>query len=255
MGILFSMLLVVCGSHAMSLESKNHEYKIGDKTYEGYVAYPKGIEKRFSAILMIHNWMGVTQETKEQANRFAEQGYFVFAADVYGKGVRPKDSSEAGAQATIYKSDRALFRKQLKAALAEMNKFPQVNKSSEAAVGYCFGGTGVMELARSGAPLKGFVSFHGGLDSLNPKEGAKIKGRVLALHGAIDPFVKPEDLAAFEKEMNDHNVDYQLVKYGGTVHSFTDKGAGTDIKKGAAYNKDSDRRSFQAAQNFLHEIF
>ena len=120
-----------------------------------------------------------------------------------------------------------------------------------AAIGYCFGGTGVIELARSGANIAGVVSFHGGLDSPVPADGGNIKCKVLACHGADDPFVKPEDLAAFEKEMRDHQVDWQLIKYGGAVHSFTQKMAGDDPSKGAAYNAQADERSWTHMLDFF----
>ena len=121
--------------------------------------------------------------------------------------------------------------------------------------GYCFGGTGAIEAARSGAKILGAISFHGGLDSPTPADGKNIKGKVLALHGAIDPYEPAADLVAFEKEMQDNKVDYQLVKYGGAVHSFTELGAGNDITKGAAYNEAADKRSFAAAESFLKEVF
>ena len=124
-----------------------------------------------------------------------------------------------------------------------------------AALGYCFGGTGVLELARSGADIKAVVSFHGGLDSPTPADGKNIKARVLALHGADDPVVPVDQLSAFEQEMRTHKIDWQLIKYGRAVHSFTDPTAGNDPKKGAAYNPVADARSWLAMQNFLNESF
>ena len=130
---------------------------------------------------------------------------------------------------------------------------PQVDKTKIVDIGYCFGGTAALELGRTGADLRNIVSFHGGLDSPKPEDGKKIKAKVLALHGADDPFVSAADLAAFESEMRNNKVDWQLVKYGGAVHSFTEKTAGTDNSKGAAYNADADRRSWQAFKDFLKE--
>ena len=122
-------------------------------------------------------------------------------------------------------------------------------------VGYCFGGTGAIEIARDGIPLSGVISFHGGLDSLNPEEGKNIKTSVLALHGEDDPFVAKEDLLAFEKEMKAYKINYQLIKYPKAVHSFTDKGAGADNAKGAAYNEEADKKSFLEATQFLKKVF
>ena len=225
------------------------------KKFEGYIAEPKNSRAPLPAILVIHNWKGITDETKKQVNRLAELGYLVMAADIYGKGQRPKDVKEATQYATKYKSDRKLYREHLNTALTQLLAEKNVNRSKVAAVGYCFGGTGAIELARSGAAILGAVSFHGGLDSPAPEDGRNIKGKILALHGAVDPFVSEKDVAAFETEMKTFKIDYELVKYGNTVHSFTEVAAGDDMAKGAAYNESSDRRSFKAAKDFFLEIF
>ncbi len=241
-------------AHAAGVKSQTVEYGATEK-FEGYLVAPAGKKGPLPAILVIHNWMGLTTETKKQADRLAALGYVVFAADIYGKGQRPKDGTEAGQFATKYKTDRKLFRERLNLGLARLLEEKNVNKDKVAAAGYCFGGTGAIELARSGAAIVGVVSFHGGLDSPTPTDGQNIKAKILAHHGAIDPYVAEKDVAAFENEMKTYKVDYQLIKYSGTVHSFTEKAAGDDITKGAAYNEASDRRSFAATQNFLKEIF
>ena len=231
--------------------TKSIEYKSGDKVFEGLLVSPDDTHHKHPMIVMVHNWMGVTDETKKQATRFAELGYDVFAADIYGKGVRPQDYKAAGELATLYKSDRPLFRERLNLALQTALAQPNVNKKKVAVVGYCFGGTGALELARSGAPLKATITFHGGLDSPAPADGKNIKGKVLALHGADDPYVPAKDVAAFENEMISNKVSYQLIKYPNAVHSFTDKGAGTDNSKGAAYNEAADLQSFAEAKKLL----
>jgi dienelactone hydrolase len=134
-------------------------------------------------------------------------------------------------------------------------KQPGVDKKRVAAIGYCFGGTTVLELARSGADVAGVVSFHGGLGTPTPEDAKNIKARVLACHGADDPNVPPPEVAGFEKEMRDAKVDWQLIAYGNAVHSFTDKSAGNDNSKGAAYNEKADHRSWQAMKDFFAEIF
>jgi dienelactone hydrolase len=185
----------------------------------------------------------------------AQLGYVAFAADIYGKGTRPKDAQQAGVLATHYKNHRVALRARARAALNTLLAQPQTALTQTAAIGFCFGGTTALELARMGAPLLGVVSFHGGLDTPTPADAKKIKAKILVLHGADDPNVPPEQVAAFEKEMRDGGVDWQLVKYGGAVHSFTIPSAGNDNSKGAAYNPSADRRSHQAMIDFFNEIF
>ncbi len=256
--LLFALALVFSlPAHAAETEIVKKEiiYSKQGTQFQGFVLSAKAKKKGSPGILMIHNWLGVTAETVRQAERFAQLGYIVLTADIYGKGIRPSDPTAAGVQAGIYKKDRKLFRERLNLALEQLKKIEGVDSSKIAVVGYCFGGTGAIELARSGASVVAVISFHGGLDSPKVSEGTNIKGHVLALHGAIDPYVSAADVEAFENEMKANKVDYQLVKYSGTVHSFTELGAGTDISKGAAYNEVTDKRSFLTAENFLDEIF
>ena len=132
---------------------------------------------------------------------------------------------------------------------------PQADPSRVAAIGYCFGGMGALELARSGAPLRAVVTFHGALNNPTPEDAKNIKAKVLVLHGADDPFVKQSEVAAFMDEMRAAGVDWQLVQYSGAVHGFTDKRTGSDNSKGAAYNANADRRSWRAMRDFLEEAF
>lgn len=245
------LLLSVPQLALAAIVSKPIEYKLAGKSFEGYVAYDDAIKTPRPGVLVTHDWMGVTDSTRARVEQIAQLGYVAFAVDVYGKGTRPKSAEEAGAIAGTFKKDRMLLRARMQQGLKTLRDMPQTDKSKMAAIGYCFGGTAAIELARAGADLKGVVSFHGGLDSPKPEDGKRIKGRVLALHGADDPFVPANDLAAFEDEMRKSAVDWQLVKYGGAVHSFTDKGAGTDNSKGAAYNEKAEKRSWDEMKNFL----
>lgn len=254
MKVLFaSLFLFIALPLRAQVVEKTMVYKAGGKIFEGFVAYPQNIKGKSPGILVVHDWLGVTDKTKDKARDLAKLGYVAFAADIYTKGVRP-GMDVAGQEAGKYKKDRKLFREHLNYGLDELTRMPQVDGQKLAAIGFCFGGTGVLELARTGAPLKGVVSFHGGLDSPDPSLGKNIKGKVLALHGADDPFVSAQDLAAFEEEMRKNNVDWQIIKYGGAVHSFTDKTAGTDNSKGAAYNLKADKRSWVAMKEFFSEI-
>jgi dienelactone hydrolase len=230
------------------------EYKQGDTTLEGYLAYDDSISGKRPGVLVVHQWLGLTDYEKHRAEQLAQLGYVAFCADIYGKDNQPKNVQEAGALAGKYKSDRALLRARVNAALDVLEKNPLVDTKRIAAIGYCFGGTTVIELARSGAQLNGVVSFHGGLDSPTPADGRNIKCKVLVLAGADDPFQKPEDLTAFESDMRDSKVDWQIVFYGGAVHAFTQPNPGF-VNAGAKYNEKADKRSWEAMKQFFTEIF
>jgi len=238
-----------------AIHTETVEYKQGDTTLEGFVAYDDAIPGKRPGVLVVHQWMGLTDYEKHRAEMLAKLGYVAFCADIYGKGVRPKNTAEAGAQAGKYKSDRQLLRARVNAGLDALRQQPLADSKQIAAIGYCFGGTTVLELARSGADVAGVVCFHGGLDAPDPTDGKNIKGKVLVCHGADDPFSSPQDIAALENEMRQGGVDWQFIKYGGAVHSFTQPMAGNDNSKGAAYNEKADRRSWAAMKQFFAEIF
>lgn len=238
-----------------ALKTRTVEYRDGEQLLEGYLAYDEAKPGKRPAVLIVHDWKGVGPYVKRRADQLAKLGYLAFAVDIYGKGVRPQTAEAAGAQAGTYKQDRALFRSRLLAGYRAMLASPQADPSRTAAIGYCFGGTGVLELARSGADVQGVVSFHGGLDSPAPADGKNIKAKVLILHGAEDPFVPAKDIDAFLAEMRAANVDWQMISYSGAVHSFTNPEAGNDASTGAAYNPSADRRSWGAMRQFLDELF
>ena len=247
-------MAVVISTRA-EIVTKSVEYKEGDTTLEGFVAYDNSVKNSRPGVLIVHQWKGLGDYEKMRAEMLANMGYVAFACDIYGKGVRPASMQEAGAQAGKYKGDRALLRKRVKAGLETLLKQQGVDAKRVAAIGYCFGGTTALELARSGADVAGVVSFHGGLGTPTPEDAKNIKCKVLACHGADDPNVPPAEVAGFEKEMRDAKVDWQLIAYGNAVHSFTDKSAGNDNSKGAAYNEKADRRSWEAMKDLFAEIF
>ncbi|WP_421655200.1 dienelactone hydrolase family protein [Leptothermofonsia sp. ETS-13] len=237
------------------LKTQLVDYKHGSAILEGYLAYDDSFQGNRPGVLIVHEWTGLGTYVKERAEQLAKLGYVAFAVDMYGKGIRPDNPKDAAAQAGIYRKDRKLMRDRVTAGLSVLQKNPLTNAEKIAAIGYCFGGGTVLELARSGAPVAGVVSFHGNLDTPNPADARNIKAKVLVLHGAIDPYVPPEQVAAFKKEMNNAQVDWQLISYGGVVHSFTNPEAGNDPSKGSAYNATADRRSFAAMQQFFNELF
>jgi dienelactone hydrolase len=231
------------------------EYKEGKTVLEGFVAYPKDVKKA-PGVLVVHAWKGLDEYTKKRARMLAEMGYVAFAADIYGKGVRASTVEEASKLAAQYREgDRKVFRKRVNAGLDQLKKMKEVDQKSLAAVGYCFGGTAVLELARSGAKLNGVVSFHGNLSTPNPKDASRIKAKVLVLHGGDDPYVPPAEVNAFQEEMRNAKVDWQFIAYGGAVHSFTHFDDPGDVKSGAAYNEAADKRSWMAMRSFFNEIF
>ncbi|MBF0473673.1 MAG: dienelactone hydrolase family protein [Nitrospirae bacterium] len=231
------------------------EYTQGGTQLEGYLAYDNASDKKRPGILVIHEWTGINQNIKQKTEALAKMGYVAFAADIYGKGIRPANNEDAAKQSGIYRTDRALMRARAKAALETLIKQRFTDKTKMAAIGFCFGGTTALELARSGADLRGVVSFHGGLDTPNPKDASLIKGRILILHGADDPYVDAKQIAAFQDEMRSAKVDWEMVYYSGAVHSFTNPFAGNDNSKGAAYNETASQRSWLAMQRFFNDIF
>ncbi|MFI4938313.1 MAG: dienelactone hydrolase family protein [Candidatus Berkiellales bacterium] len=230
------------------------DYTSGGVQMEGMVAYDENRHGHYPAILIVHDWMGLSDFTIEKSKKLAKEGYVAFAVDIYGKGNRPKDQQEAAEYAKKFKDDRKLLRERMNAAYNAVVAMKNVNRNKILVIGYCFGGTAALELARSGAPLIGTVSFHGGLSSPTPEDAKNIKGSVLILRGGDDPFVPPAEVEAFKKEMQDANVDATFITYQGAVHAFTNPKAGNDNTKGAAYNAKADKDSWQAFESFLKEI-
>lgn len=233
---------------------KSVTYKEKNTELEGYMAETPMKKKNVPGFIIVHDWMGLSEENKQEAEKLADKGAVALAVDIYGKGVRPKNGDEAGKTAGIYKKDRALLRERIKAGYNLLLANKKVDPKKIVILGYCFGGMTALDLARTGADLAGVVSFHGNLDSVDPKDAKNIKAKVLVLHGAIDPYVPGAQVDAFQKEMDEAKVDYQLVKYSGAVHAFTNKNAGTDNSKGAAYNANADARSRKMFDSFIAEV-
>jgi dienelactone hydrolase len=237
------------------LRTEAVEYADGGTALEGYLAYDDAVKGKRPGVLVVHEWWGLNPYIKGRAEELARLGYIAFAVDMYGKGRRASTAGEAGALAGTYLKDRGLMRSRAQAGLEVLRKHALTDPGRLAAIGYCFGGTTVLELARSGADIAGVASFHGGLATPSPEDAANIKGKVLVLHGADDPFVKAEQVAAFQEEMRKAGVDWQMMLYGGAVHSFTNPASGDDPSKGVAYNERADRRSWEAMRLFFREIF
>ncbi len=253
-----ALVVLLCltfhGSIQAEVQTKTIEYRDGDTVLEGFVAW-NSAKATAPGVLVVHQWMGQTEYEQSRCKQLAELGYVALALDIYGQGVRPASPQEAGAMAGKYKADRQLYRRRLNLGLEQLRQQTAVDKNKLAVIGYCFGGTGAIELARSGADIDGVVSFHGGLDSPTPADGEKIQSKILVCHGADDPFVPQADIEAMQAEFDAAKVDWQMISYSGTVHSFTQPMAGNDNSRGAAYNALSDKRSWQAMQQFFDELF
>ena len=228
-------------------------YRDGDATLEGYWAAAQCGEGPAPVVMVVHQWMGPGDYEKARADMLAKECYNAFVVDMYGQGVRPADKTEAGAQATLYKNDPALARGRMKAALDYVRSRADADPARVAVIGYCFGGTMALELARSGADINAVISFHGGLSTKAPAGAGAVKAAVQVHHGAADPHVPPAEVAAFVAEMDGADADWVFTSYAGAVHAFTEKAAGSDPSTGAAYDEKADRRSWTAARAFLAE--
>ncbi|MFO7704141.1 MAG: dienelactone hydrolase family protein [Halopseudomonas sp.] len=229
-------------------------YEIDGEAYEGMLVYDDATREARPGLLMVPNWMGVTENAAKKAYRAGGSEYVVFVADMYGKDKRPENAEQAGKQATLLRSDRALMRKRVNAALEVFKTQTDevaLDTRKLAAIGFCFGGGTVLELARSGTVIGAVVSFHGNLDTPDPADAKAIKTPVLVLHGADDPYVPTEQVQAFEAEMREAGVDWQLISYGGAVHSFTDPTA--KMTGQAEYHPVVAERAFQAMHQLLDE--
>lgn len=237
-----------------SIELKPVSYTEGGQKLNGFSATPLRPHRVKAGVLILPAWLGINGHTKEVADKLSKRGYYTFIADIYGEGKYPSDTKQAGELSGFYKSNPDKYVKRIQAALSELVK-SGADPNNIVVIGYCFGGTGAIEAARAGINVKGVVSFHGGLGKDASRKNGEIKPRVLVLHGADDPYVPQKDVEAFITEMKDGKADWQLNYYSGAVHAFTEKGAGNDNSKGAAYNANADRRSWDAFQDFLKETF
>jgi len=254
-GMIIALGLTIVAPAGAKLHQQTVDYHQGGTALSGYLACDDSFPGLRPAVLVFHHWMGIDQYIKDRTDQLARMGYVAFAADIYGKGVRPTNSNEASALASKYRNDRELMRKRAQAALDTLRRMPCVDIKRIAAIGYCFGGGVALELARGGADIAGVASFHGTLDTPHPEDAKNIKAKVLVMQGTDDPVAPLKQIGALEDEMRNAGVDYQVNLYGGAVHSFTMPTAGNDPKTGNAYNPEADRRSWQAMKDFFAELF
>ncbi|MFH6999550.1 dienelactone hydrolase family protein [Flavobacterium sp. FlaQc-57] len=248
--LLFATILF---SNAINAQLKPVKYADGSLVLNGLFAKAAKKSSQNPGILLLPAWLGIDKASKDIAENLSKLGYNVFIADIYGEGNYPKNTAEAGKQAGYYKNNYEIYQKRINVALQELIK-AGANPDNIVAIGYCFGGTGVLEAARGHLNVKGVVSFHGGLGKDSSRAVEPITTKVLVCHGADDPFESAAEITAFQQEMRDSKADWQMIYYANAVHSFTNPEAGNDNSKGAAYNAVAAKRSFEHLQLFLNEV-
>jgi dienelactone hydrolase len=238
------------------MKTETIEYKDGDVTLRGYLAYDETKTGKRPGILVMPEALGLGTHAKQRAERLAQLGYVALAGDPYGNGLELATVQEAIKLATDLFADTAKARKRVRVALDKLASLPQVDASKLAEIGFCMGGTFGLELARDGAPLKGVVTFHSGLQTQRPGEPGKVTAKILVNTGADDPMVPYDAVKAFEDEMNKAGADWQVISYAKTKHSFTNvDAASAGMPAALEYNKQTDQRSWKAMVNFFDEIF
>ncbi len=252
--LLMIMTLLLTTEVQAKLVTKTIEYQQDGTVCKGYLAYDDSLKGKRPGVLVVHEYWGLNDFARQKAEKLAGLGYVALAADIYGQGLVTTDPKEAGRLAGEFRGNKPLLRARAQAALKVLADNPMTDAKRLGAIGFCFGGTTVLELAFSGADLKGVVSFHGGLTSPKPEELKGIKAAILVLHGADDPHVKPEDITAFQEAMRQGNIDWQMVYFGGAVHAYMNPAANNKAA-GVAYDAKAARRSWQYMQDFFKELF
>jgi dienelactone hydrolase len=248
-------LLSCAASIRAEVTARAIEYRHAGDALAGFVILDSAASGKRPGILLVYEAGSASTAARAKAAPLARAGYVVLTADLYGKGISPKDAKDAAAKAGLNGKDCTLVRERLQAALGLLAKQSQVDPKRLAAVGYGVGGAAVLELARSGAELEGVVCVHGELGTPQSDEAKKIGASILVLVGSDDPFIPLTQIGAFEDEMRKGGVDWQIVRYGGAAHDFTNPQAGRNLKSGSAYDADADRRAGEAIRVFLADAF
>lgn len=249
------VLFFITSSTFAAMKTQTIEYKVGDTTCKGYLAYDDSTDAKRPGVIIVHEWWGLTDYPKRRAEQLAQLGYVAFCADMFGDGKTTSDPKEAERLITALGKTPDVAAARRQAAFDVLTKQPQVDATRIGAMGYCFGGAQALAMARAGMDLKGVVSFHGSLGTESPAKKGAVKAKVLVCHGAADPMVKAEQVQKFEKEMDDAGVDWEVNVYAHAVHAFTNPDADKFKIPGIGYNAEADRRSWKAMQIFWDEVF
>ncbi|HEU5337977.1 MAG TPA: dienelactone hydrolase family protein [Sulfuricaulis sp.] len=258
--IIFSVLVVFIGlaSAQAAIKGEPVEYKSNGTVHQGYLVYDDASATKRPGVLVIHEWWGHNEHARNSARKLAEAGYVALALDMYGDGKQAHHPEDAGKFSGEIRKNPQLMKSRFEAGMKLLQKQSRVDAKRVAAIGYCFGGSVALEMARTGENLRGVASFHGSLGTGNPAKPGKVKAKVLVMNGAEDPFVPAEQIAAFKKEMEAAKVNYKFVNYPGAKHSFTNPDAdanGTKFKLPLAYNAKADQESWTELQSFLKSVF
>ncbi len=254
---IIGLFLVATSAHA-ALRGEEISYKAGDTVLKGYLVYDDAIAGQRPAVLVVHEWWGHNEYARKRARMLAELGYTALAVDMYGDGKQADHPEHAGKFAGEVMKNMEVAKARFQAGMRLLREHKTVNPQKIAAIGYCFGGAIVLEMARLGADLNGVVSFHGSLGTANPAKPGSVKAKVLVLNGAADPFVPPEQITQFKKEMDSAGVDYKFVSYEGAKHAFTNPDAdkfGKKFNMPLEYNAHADQQSWKEMQLFFKKIF
>ena len=235
--------------------TKKVQYADGDVALEGYIAWDAASDAERPGVLVVHEWWGLNDYARGRAEKLAKLGYVAFALDMYGKGKVTEHPQKAGEWAGMIRKNVAAWQKRALAGLEILKQHESVDGTRLAAIGYCFGGATVCQLAYAGADLKGVVSFHGSLPTPDDGQASKINAKLLICHGAADSFVPEAQIAAFQKALEAAGADWQMISYSGARHSFTNPGADDRGIEGLKYDAGADGRSWKHMQMFFDEIF
>ena len=254
-GLTTAVVLLSLAPTRATIKTQELEYRAGNTVLQGFMAWDDAARGRQPGVLVVHEWWGHNEHARNQARRLAEAGYVGFALDMYGKGKVTTHPQEAQAFASEATKDPAVLAARFNAALQLLKRDPRVDTTRIAAIGYCFGGAVVLGMARAGADLAAVVTFHGALATTSPAQPGKVKARVLVLAGGADPFVPPEQVEAFKKEMQAAGARFEVITYPGAKHGFTNPDAAKYAMSQLAYDAAADRESWAAMLKLFREIW
>ncbi|UCD35024.1 MAG: dienelactone hydrolase family protein [Nitrospiraceae bacterium] len=252
------LILFLAASACKDIRGEAVDYQTGDMVMKGFLAYDHGMKEKRPGVLVVHEWWGLNDYARKRALMLAELGYTALAVDMYGEGKQALHPQEAGAFAKEVSGNMDLKKARFMAALDVLKNHGSVDPERIAAIGYCFGGSMVLEMARAGVDLDGVVSFHGGLTTANPARPGSVKAKILVCHGEADTFVTPEQIKAFKQEMAQAGADMEFLTYPDATHSFTNPDADSYAKQfgiSVGYNRAADEQSWKDMQGFLKGLF